>query len=121
MLSNYYEGASVTQSPAVFDQFVNQTKVSLSVGLLQPDRKMNAFSVLWRAPFGFRQIRVRELSPGALRQKHLRTRERIYASARSITRSLSFETLHPVVQRRARRRDGICAARLLGRNPRYCS
>ena len=37
MFSLFYEGAPVTRySPAVFDAFVNQTKVSLSVGLLQP-------------------------------------------------------------------------------------
>ena len=37
MLSFFYEGAPVTQySPVVFDAFVNQTKVSLSVGLFQP-------------------------------------------------------------------------------------
>ena len=38
MLSYFSESASVTQySPAVFDAFVNQIKVSSSVGQLQPE------------------------------------------------------------------------------------
>ena len=37
MLSTFYDGVPVTRySPAVFDAFVNQTKVSLFVGLLYP-------------------------------------------------------------------------------------
>ena len=38
MLSNFFEGAPVSQySPAVFDALVNQIKVSSSVGQLQPE------------------------------------------------------------------------------------
>jgi hypothetical protein len=38
MLSVFYDGAPVTQySPAVFDVFVNQIKVSPSVGLLHSE------------------------------------------------------------------------------------
>jgi hypothetical protein len=38
MLSTFYNAAPVTQySPAVFDAFVNQTKVSPSIELLHPE------------------------------------------------------------------------------------
>jgi hypothetical protein len=49
MLSYFFEGAPVTQySPAVFDAFVNQIKVSSSVGLLlQPEIGMWICSQVW--------------------------------------------------------------------------
>jgi hypothetical protein len=41
MLSTFYDGVPVTQySPAVFDTFVNQTKVSPSIGLSHPETRI---------------------------------------------------------------------------------
>jgi hypothetical protein len=56
-ISLFYHGVAVTQySPAVFDAFVNQIKVSSSVGLLQ-DWNMNSLLGPGGAPLGSRQKR----------------------------------------------------------------
>jgi Berberine and berberine like len=50
MPSYYFGGAPVTQySPAVFDEFVNQIKVSSSVGLLQSENGIWNRSQVWGA------------------------------------------------------------------------